>query len=50
MCVDDPFEEFVCVGGGRVVLFVSFCVVGGGVDDDNVVCQVVFVHVVQSAL
>ncbi len=38
------------VGGGCAVLFVSFCVVGCCIDDDDVVCKVVLVHVFKCAL
>ena len=38
------------VGAGSVVLSVVLCIVGGGVNDDDGVCQIRFSHVVECAL
>ena len=35
---------------GSVVLSVVLCIVGCGVDDDDGVCQISFLHVVECAL
>ena len=40
----------MCFGAGCVILPVMFCVVGGCVNDDDGVCEVVGFHVVECAL
>ena len=48
--MDDPFQEFVRVCAGSVVLSVVLCIVGGGVYDDDGVCEICFLHVVERTL
>ena len=40
----------MCFGAGCVILTVMFCVVGGCVNDDDGVCEVVGFHMVECAL